>query len=190
MKKLVFCAMSLAAAVAFGEMKIGTVDMLTLVRNHKSYETNKQTLTDTEKDYQKKLDREKGELEKIQDDGRKLAEQTRNPMLSEAAKQKLEKDLMDIQTRFLQGQQRLRQEAMRSQQELQDLEGRLLKRTTEDLRKNINDFAESNGYDFIFDASAVPFAKRAYDVTPGVLKKMGVDPAKAVTAKAKSDEGK
>jgi len=189
MKKLMFTlAFSLAAAAASAaDLKLGTVNMLLLVRNHTNYESNKALLTSTEKDYQKKIDRMKEDLEKVQEEGKKLAEQMRNPMLAAAAKAKIEKDLMDVQQRFLAGQQKLRSEAMRSQQDLQDLEGRLLKATSEDLKKRIGKFAQESGYDMIVDASVAIFAKESYDVTPEILKAMGVDPA---TAKGKKDEGK
>ena len=56
MKKLVFAVMAAAAMAASAETKIGTVDMLLLVRNHPNYDTNKTLLMSTEKDYQKKLE--------------------------------------------------------------------------------------------------------------------------------------
>lgn len=187
MKKLLIPALALFAGTAFADMKLGTVNMMLLVRNHPNYESNKNLLTSTEKDYQKKIDRMKDELEKVQEEGRKLSEQIRNPMLAAAAKAKMEKDILDVQQRFVSGQQKLRQEAMRSQQDLQDLEGRLLKATSEDLRKRVGKFAKDAGYDLIVDASAAIFAKDSYDVTPEILKAMGVDPA---TVKDKKDEGK
>ena len=55
MKKLMFAVMAVAAMGASAEMKFGTVDMMTLVRNHPNYDSNKTLLTSTDKDYQKKL---------------------------------------------------------------------------------------------------------------------------------------
>ena len=69
---------------------------------------------------------------------------------------------------------------LRSQQDLQDLEGRLLKATTEDLREKINAFAAANKYDLIVDITAAPFASEKLDVTPAILKSMGVDPENTV----------
>jgi len=181
---------------ANAEIKIGTVDMLKLVRNHSSYEPNKALLTETQKDYEKKLDKMKIDLDEIQEEFKKKSDQLHQPMLSESAKAKIEKELMDIQNRGLVSQQRMRNEAMRSQQDLQDLEARLLKATSADLRKKIAAYAEENGYDVILDGSAAPYAKAALDVTPGILKSIGVDPAKAVDpkdedkGKKKADEGK
>ena len=82
------------------------------------------------------------------------------------------------------------QKAITALLDLQALEGRLLKATTEDLRKRINAFAESEGYDLIVDATAAPFSKKELDVTPEILKAMGVDPEKALEQKDSDDEGK
>ena len=177
-KTLVALSCMVSLTVAAGA-KFGSVDMLVLAQNHPNYESNKSLLMSTEKDYQKKLDAIKAELEKVQDEGKKLSEQARNPMLAAAAKEKIEKSLVEIQNKFLAGQQRLRAEAMRSQQDLQDLEHRLLKTTREDLKKRIAKYAEKNGYDFVFDAAAMAYAKEAYDLTDAMLKDMGVEPKAA-----------
>jgi len=180
MKKLILFTALAAATTAFADLKIGTVDMMSLVRNHSSYEPNKKLLTETEKDYTKKLDAMKAELDEIQEEGKNMTDQLRNPLLSQGSKTKLEKDLMDIQNKFITAQQRIRAEMLRSQQDLQDLEGRLLKATTEDLREKINAFAAANKYDLIVDITAAPFASEKLDVTPAILKSMGVDPENTV----------
>ena len=186
MKKLIFAVGLVAAMAASAEMKFGTVDLMLLVKNHPNYESNKTLLTSTDKDYQKKLDGIKSEGEKLQEEGKKLAEQIRNPMLAQKAKSDIENQLMDIQKKLMGIEQRYRSEAMRCRQDLQDLEGRLLKTTSDDLRKRIGKYAEEKGYDFIFESTAVAFSKKGYDVTEEILKGMGIDPK---AAKGK-DEGK
>ena len=187
MKNLIFVALAIVAGASFAEMKFGTVDMLKLVRNHPNYDSNKALLESTDKDYKKKLDAIKADGEKLQSEGKQLVDQLRNPMLAAKAKADLEKQVTDIQQKLMSIEQRYRNEGMRCRQDLQDLEGRLLKTTTDDLRKRIGKYADSKGYDFIFDATAVPFGKPSYDVTDELLKTMGVDPAKA---KGKDNEGK
>ena len=181
-----------AAMSASAEMKIGTVDMLKLVRNHPTYEFNKTFLTNKEKDFQEKLDRMRSEIDAIQEEGRKAAEQMKNPMLAQAAKDKIEKDLMEIQNKYVAAQQKLRNEAMESQQQLQELEADLLKSTTADLRKNISAFAEENGYDVILDAAATPYAKKELDVTAAIQKHIDDAAAKTKAEKAakENDESK
>lgn len=186
MKKLFFAALVVASASAFADAKIGVVDLMVLIRNHPNYDANKELLTSTDKDYKKKLEGIKSEGESLQEEGKKLAEQLRNPMLAAKAKSDMEKQLMDIQQKLMGIEQRYRNEAMRCRQDLQDLEGRLLKTTTDDLRKRIAKFAEEKGYDFVFDMTATPFAKADYDVTDEMLSAMNVDPK---AAKGR-DEGK
>lgn len=177
--KTLLTLIALVPALAFADMKVGTVDLMLLVRNHPDYDRNKALLESTDKDYQKKLDGIKAEGDKLQEEGRKLAEQFRSPMLNDKAKGDIEKQITDIQKKLLGLEQQYRSEAMRVRQELQDLEGRLLKTTTADLRKRINKYAEAGKYDLVLDKNAAPYAKSTFDVTDDLLREMGVDPAKA-----------
>ena len=186
MKKLMFAAMLVSAMAASAEMKVGTVNLMLLIRNHPNYDANKELLTSTDKDYQKKVEAIKAEGETLQAEGKKVAEQLRNPMLAAKAKADAEKQLMEIQQKLLGIEQRYRAEVSRCRQDLQDLEGRLLKATTEDLRKRLAKFAEAAGYDLVIDKTAAPFAKPSFDVTDAMLKELGVDPK---DAKGR-DEGK
>ena len=187
MKKLLF-TLSLLPLFAFaGELKIGTVDTLVLLRNHPRYESDQTLLKNTEKDYAKDIEKLQKEIKSIEDEGRKLAEQMQSPLLAPAAKQKLEKELSDVQNRYLAAQQRLRTSAMTSQEALRKMENQILKATSESIKEKVSAFAEKNGYDLVLDRSAAPYAKSALDVTDGVLKEMGVDPA---NAKKGDDESK
>ena len=185
--KTVVGAVALVAAMtASAEMKLGTVDLMLLVKNHPNYESNKTLLTSTDKDYQKKLEVIKAEGDKVQEEGKKLMEQMRNPMLTAKAKADIEKQLGDIQQKLMGIEQRYRSEAMRCRQDLQDLEARLLKTTTDDLKKRIAKYAAANGYDLILDSNAAAYATNTLDVTDAMLKDLGVDPKEAKGR----DEGK
>ncbi len=181
MKYLTLAASLLLASTAtvFAEVKIGTVDMVILVRNHQDYKKNKELLTSTESDHKNKLEAKKTNLQSIQDEGRKLADELRNPMLADASKKTLENRLVEIQNRFIKAQQDLRSEAMRLEQDLSEMEARLLRFQAKDIKAKIEQFAEENGYDMVLDSSAALYAQKSHDVTDGVLKVMGVDPVKA-----------
>lgn len=179
MKKLAV-ALALIPAVALADLKIGTVEMMTLVRNHKSYESNRRFLTDSEKESSSRIESMRKEVEKIQEEGQKLAEEAQNPMIAAGRRQEIEKQLVEIQKKYIAGQQQLRNEAMRAQQDLQTTEAKFLKITGDDLRKVIGEFAAKNNYDLVVDSTAVPYFKAELDVTDEVLKSMGVDPEKAV----------
>lgn len=186
MKKLIFAAFAASAIAASAELKLATVDMAVLVRNHPDYDRNEKLLESTDRDYQKKVDSIKEEGEALQAEGRKLVDERRNPMLSEKAKTDIEKKLTDIQQKLVATEQRYRSEAMRCHQDLQDLRQRLLKTTTEDLRQRVSAFAKDKGYDMILDSNAAAYAADSLDVTSAVLSAMGVDPSKAKGR----DEGK
>lgn len=188
MKNLAFTAgLLLAGSLSvFAEAKIGTVDMVLLVRSHSSYENNKKYLADTEADCKKRLDVMKTDLQAIQDEGRKLADELRNPMLADATKKSLENRLVEIQNRFIKQQQDMRNEALRGERDLSDTEARLLRIQANDIKAKIKEFAEKEGYDLVLDSSAALYAKDTYDVSDGVLRQMGVDPEKARSAIEKS----
>ena len=186
MKKLVFAMTMVATLVASAEMKFGTVDLMLLVKNHPNYDSNKTLLTSTDKDYQKKLEKIKAEGDSLQEEGKKLMDQMRNPMLTAKAKADIEKQLGDIQQKLMGIEQRYRSEAMRCRQDLQDLEARLLRTTTDDLKKRVAKYAAANGYDLILDSNAAAYATSTLDVTDEMLKDLGVDPKEAKGR----DEGK
>ena len=96
MKKMMLGIVALCAATAVGDMKIGTVNMVDLVKLHPSYETNKALLKSTDKDYKAKLDKRQDEIKAIADEGKKAQEDLSNPMLSATAKASAQKKLEGV----------------------------------------------------------------------------------------------
>lgn len=191
MKKLIVFAFAAAlASSTFAAGKIGVVDMMVLVRNHRSYDSNKELLTKTDKENQDKLDAMKSDLDDIQKEGTKLAEELRSPLLSSTKKAELEEKIMKVQNRFLSSQAKLRNEAMRVQQDLAALESRMLRTQAEDLKATIAKYASKNGYDLVLDTSAALYSAESYDITDEILKAMGIDPKEAKGKGNDKDEGK
>ena len=188
MKKSIIAIAVAAALAASADMKIGTVNMMQLVRLHPSHETNRNLIKSTDKDYKAKLDSRQDALKTIADEGKKAQDDLNNPMLSAAAKAEAQKKLEGVQQRFLAAQQDLRSAAQHYQNELSDLESRLLKLETEDIRAKITAYAKDNGFDLILDASMLGYAKESFDVTDDILKALGVDPKKR--KEEKKDAGK
>ncbi|MGN0846040.1 MAG: OmpH family outer membrane protein [Kiritimatiellia bacterium] len=178
MKKIVVGMVLAVAAVCAAEMKIGTVNMVDLVRLHPNHESNKALVKSTDKDYKARLERQQDAAKAVAEEGKKIQADLMNPMLSASAKADAQKKLEDVQRRFLGAQQELRASAQHFQNELTDLETRLLKLETEDIRAKINAFAKDKGYDIIADSTMLAFSKDSLDVTDEILKAMKVDPAK------------
>ena len=182
-------AMAAALTVA-AEMKVGTVNMVDLVRLHPNHESNRTLVKTTDSEYKAKLDAKQEALKEIADEGKKAQSDLQNPMLSTQARAAAQKKLEGIQKRFLDGQQEMRQMATRFQNDLGELESRLLKLETDDIRAKISAYAKANGYDFIADGTILAFAKESYDVTDDILKALGVDPTKRKEKAKKDDAGK
>jgi len=178
MKKMMLGLALAAAMTCAAGMKIGTVNMVDLVRLHPNHESNKALVKSTDKDYKAKLERQQESAKAIADEGKKIQQDLMNPMLSASAKAEAQKKIEDVQRRFVAAQQELRAAAGHFQNELTDLETRLLKLETEDIRAKINAFAKDNGYDVIADSTMLAFSKDSLDVTDEILKAMNVDPAK------------
>lgn len=190
MKKAIVLAAMAAALTSVAAMKIGTVNMVDLVRLHPDHEKNRSLVKTTDGEYKAKLDAKQDDLKEIADEGKKAQEDLQNPMLSASARADAQRKLEGIQKRFLDGQQELRQMATRFQSDLSELESRLIKLETDEIRAKIEEYAKANGYDFIADSTILAFAKKSYDVTDAILKSMGVDPAKRKEKAKKADAGK
>ena len=187
MKKIVLSMVLAVAAVCAAEMKIATVNMVDLVRLHPNHESNRALVKSTDKDYKAKLERQQEAAKTIADEGKKVQAELMNPMFSQSAKADAQMKLEDVQRRFLAAQQELRASAQHFQNELTDLETRLLKLETEDIRAKINAFAKANGYDIIADSTMLAFSKDSLDVTDEILKALKVDPAKRHEKKSAAD---
>ena len=192
MKKIMMMAAVVAALTVAAELKIGTVNMVDLVRLHPNHESNRALVKTTDSEYKAKLDAKQDELKEIADEGKKSQSDLQNPMLSTQARAAAQKKLEGIQKRFLDGQQEMRQMATRFQNDLGELESRLIKLETDDIRAKISAYAKEHDYDLIADHTILAFAKESFDVTDEILKSMGVDPAKRKEKKekAKADAGK
>ena len=79
----------------------------------------------------------------------------------------------------------LRQEMQKLQRELSDLDTRLLRQVTGDIRDVLTKYAQENKFSMVFDASTMAYSDPKLDMTDEVLKRMGVDPKVRKEAKEK-----
>ena len=183
MKTTLLALTLVTCLAAVADLKIGTVNMVDLVKLHPSYASNKALLKSTDKDYKEKLDKRQDEIKAIADEGKKAQEDLSNPMLSAAAKATAQKNLEGVQRRYIAARQDMEAEVRRYQNELTDLESRLMKLQTDDIREKISAYAEKNGYDMIIDSTMLAFSRKSFEVTDDILRSMNVDPAKRLTLK-------
>ena len=190
MKRIAIILACVTGLTAFADMKIGTVNMVDLVKLHPSYETNRALLKSTDKDYKARLDKRQDEIKAIADEGKKAQEDLSNPMLSASAKAAAQKKLEGVRRRYIAAQQDMEAEVRRYQTELSDLESRLMKLQTEEIRAKITAYSKEKGYDMIIDSTMLAFSKESLEVTDDILRAMNVDPAKRKTLKDEKPEEK
>ena len=175
MKKAMIAGLCMAAAlVASAEMKVGTVNLETLIKNHPNHESNRTLVESTADDYRKKMESRQEQAKALMEEGKKIQSDYQNPMLSAAAKTDLQKKMEGLQRRLYALQQEMRADDQHYQEELSDLQQRLFKIEKKDVEAKIAEFAKEQGYDLIVDVAACGFSKPDLDVTEDVLKKMGV----------------
>ena len=179
MKKIVVGMCLFAAVAASAEMKVATVNLETLVKNHPSHESNRTLVKSTADDYRKKMESRQDDVKALVEEGKKLQSDWQNPMLSASAKADLQKKLDGIQRKLFAAQQDMRADDQRYQEELADLQQRLFKIEKKDVEEKIAAYAKEMEYDLIIDVAACGFSKPELDVTDAVLKKMGVDKPKS-----------
>ena len=174
MKNVLFASVCLLAAVVSAGVKIGTVNLEVLIKNHPSHESNRTLVKSTADDYRKKMESRQERMKALVDEGKKLQSDWQNPMLSVSAKSDFQKKFEDVQRKLYALQQEMRAEEQRYQEELADLQQRLFKIEKKDVEEKLAEFAKESGYDMILDQAACGYVKPTFDVTDLILKKMGV----------------
>ena len=192
MKRTVI-ALSIAMCLsAVADLKIGTVNMIHLVELHPTHESNKTLVKSSHDDYKAKLDAKQDELKAMLDEARKVYEDMQNPMLSVTAKTDAQKKLDGMQQKVNAARQDLLRSEQNYRETMNDLETRLLKMETSDIREKITAYAKEKKFDLIIDSTMAAYANDALDVTDDILRALKVDPAKrnALKDKAKAKESK
>ena len=178
----------LAATVAMAQEKTAVVNMVDLVRFHPSRERDRKLMQDTEKEFQSKLDKQRDRFEQLRDDYEKAVKEARNPALNDKARAEAEDKAMKHRDVLAEAARDLRQEMQKLQRELGDLDTRLLRQVTGDIREILSKYAQEAKYGIILDGTTMAYFDPKLDVTDDVLKRMGVDPKVRKEAKEKADK--
>lgn len=186
MKRTVIALSTALCLSAFADLKVGTVNMLHLVELHPTHESNKTLVKSSNDDYKAKLDSKQDALKAMLDEARKVYEDMQNPMLSATAKADAQKKLDGMQQKVNAARQDLIRSEQNYRETMNDLETRLLKMETSDIRAKISAYAKEKKFDLIIDSTMAAYANDALDVTDDILRAMKVDPAKRQELKDKA----
>ena len=187
-KMMVMLAAALTASMMLAQEKTAVVNMVDLVRFHPSRERDRKLMQDTEKEFQAKLDKQRDRFEELRDDYEKAVKEARNPALNEKARAEAEDKAMKHRDVLAEADRDLRQEMQKLQRELGDLDARLLRQVTGDIREVFTKHAQETQTSIILDGTTMAYFDPKLDVTDEVLKRMGVDPKLRKEAQEKADK--
>jgi Skp family chaperone for outer membrane proteins len=189
-KVMAMLVAAMAATVILAQEKTAVVNMVDLVRFHPSRERDRKLMQDTEKEYQVKLDKQRDRFEELRGEYERLVKEARNPALNEKARAEAEDKAMKHRDVLAEADRDLRQEMQKLQRELGDLDTRLLRQVTGDIREVITKYAQDTKAGIILDGTTIAYFDPKLDVTDEVLKRMGVDPKVRKEAQEKADKEK
>lgn len=184
----VWVAAVLAAAVVMAQEKSAVVNMLELVRFHPSRERDRKLMQDTEKEFQAKLDKQRDRFDQLRDDYEKAVKEARNPALNDKARAEAEDKAMKHRDVLAEADKDLRSEMQKLQRELGDLDSRLLRQVTGDIREVITKYAQENKLGVVLDGTTLAYFDPKLEATDEILKRMGVDPKVRKDAKEKAEK--
>lgn len=177
MKKIFMVLLAVMAAGALvAAEKVAVVNMVDLVRFHPSRERDRKLMEETEKEFQSKLDKQRDRFEELRADYEKLVKESRNPALNEKARAESEDKVIKHREVLSQADRDLRAEMQKLQSELGDLDARLLRQVTGDIRGVITKISQEKKYDVVLDSTTMAYFNSKLEITDEVLTSMGVDP--------------
>lgn len=165
-----------------------TVDMVDLVRFHPNRERDRQLMQDSEKEYQDKLDAKRESFEQLKKSYEEAVGEARNPALGEKARAAAEEKALKRRENLITAERALQDDMRSYQRALQDLDSRMLRQVTGDIRKAVKAVAEIRKFKVVLDSTAIPYSDPSLDITDAVLTQMKVDPQVRHDAKAKEAE--
>lgn len=178
-------AVVMTAGVLVAAEKTAVVNMVDLVRFHPSRERDRKLMEETEKEFQAKLDKQRDRFEELRGGYEKLVKEARNPALNAKARSDAEDKAMKHREVLTQADRDLRAEMQKLQGELGDLDARLLRQVTGDIRSVITKYCQEKKFDVVLDSTTMAYFNSKLEITDDVLTRMGVDP-KVRTAKKKA----
>ena len=181
---------ALTAGVLTAAEKTAVVNMVDLVRYHPSRERDRKLMEETEKEFQTKLDKQRDRFEELRSDYEKVVKEARNPALNDKARAEAEDKAMKHREVLAQADRDLRAQMKKLQGELGDLDARLLRQVTSDIRQVITKYAEEKKCDLVLDSTTMAYFNPKLEVTDEMLKRMGVDPAARKAKKKPEDAAK
>ncbi len=186
MKKSIILTLCACAASALFAQKIAIVDVDALLRDHPNTESDKKTVEMTLDEYSKERDVLRAGLEKKDAIVGQKYRDAQNPIFGADKKEQLKAEAVKLQ-RELQAEVAAAEQKMAQRtKDLQDLEARLIRRSTEDIQAKVSEYAKAKQIDVVLLKAATVYVADATDITKEVKALIIAKKAVAATADAKA----
>lgn len=165
--------------------KIAVVDIDVVLEHHPNTKGDRATLELTLEEYATERDALLEDIKKRETELETIAKQLQNPMLAQAKLDELQKKGESLFAELNQVKQNAELQVAKRRKDLQELEARLVRRSTKDVIEKVDAYAKEKGYDLILDKRNVPFVTKAYEVTDEIIVRCGgTIPAATAAAEA------
>jgi len=185
MKKisLIVAGICLCAVLAARAQNVAVVDMEELVRLHPDTASDKKLFDQTLKDFRAENDELRQKLEGLQDDFEKSRKEAQDPALSDKAKKTAEEQAARKRDALITADRTAREKMQSRQEQLSDMQTRMLKKTFNEIREVVSKFAAERKLPLVLPGNQVVYFDKTLDITDDILKQMNIQrPAKeAVT---------
>lgn len=168
-----FALLSALLCTTLMAQKIAVVDIDTVLEHHPNTKGDRQTLELTLEEYATERDGLLADIKKREEELEALAKQLQNPMLAQTKLEELQKKGETLFAELNQAKQNAEIQVAKRRKDLQELDARLVRRSTKDVIEKIDAYAKEQGYDLILDKRNVPFVTNAYEVTNDIITRCG-----------------
>ncbi len=189
------CAAMAFPSLSFGQqLKIAAVDMSKVFAEYYKTKKAESELKDRAGGYEKELRERASELQKLQEDGKKLQEDAENPAFNEDKRSEKRKAVEAKATEFRLLAQQLQDMKLNRERELKDQQNRVRGTIVDEITKVIQDKAKRDGYSLVVDrtgltlsgVSAFIFVQDSLDITAEVIKTLNATAPAGASAEPSS----
>lgn len=169
-----------AASLAAQDLRIATVDLAALVRNHPSTEENKRALNEMKDGFEAQRDERLAALKQLRREAEEVLERAQNPALKEAAKLAARETARSKMAEVQRAEASLRDFVDDLQHQLSVAERERLNATLDDIQRHLDGLVKDLGLSLVIDSSRSPvggyssvlYADKALDITEDLAERI------------------
>jgi len=191
---IVVVAAFFSSTASAQQMKLASVDMAKVFADYYKTKKAESELKDRADNYQKDLRQQVADLQKMEEDGKKLQDESDNPAFTDEKKAEKKKMLETKKTEYRLARQNFEEMKQNRERELFEQRNRVRSTIVDEIIKIVQEKAKKEGYTMVVDKtgltqSGVPpfiYLQETLDITGDVLKTLnGGAPAAAAAPAAK-----